>query len=74
MHVQNQVDEPVVVHGQEALKVVDAPAPPVFHVARVQPADADAHIDGSDELLPGQRRRGCRLYPSLEIRSAGHAS
>lgn len=70
MHIKNQVGEPVVVHGQEVLKVVDAPAPPVFHVARVQPSDADAHIDRGDKLLPRQRGRGGRLYPSLEIRLA----
>jgi hypothetical protein len=33
MQVRDQVDEPLVVHGQEVLKVIDAPAPPVFHVA-----------------------------------------
>ena len=72
--VQNEVGEPVVVHGQEVLKVVDAPAAPVFHVAGMQPADANAHIDRGDKLMPGKRRRGRRLHPSLEIRSTGHAS
>ena len=53
MQVQDQVAEPVVMDGQEALKVVDAPAAPVFHVARVQPPEADTHVDRGDELLPG---------------------
>jgi hypothetical protein len=70
--VQNQVGEPVVVHRQEVLKVVDAPAPPVFHVAGMQPADADAHVDGGDELLPGKRRRGGQPHSSPEIRGTGH--
>jgi len=74
MQVQNEVGEPVVVHGQEVLKVIDAPAAPVVHVAGTQPADAKAHVDGRDELMPGKRRRGRRLHPPLEILGTSHAS
>jgi len=70
MQVHDQVNEPVVVHGQEVLKVIDAPAPAVLQVARLQPADTDAHVDGRDKFLPGQRRRSGHLHPCPEIRLA----
>ena len=44
--------------GQEVVQVVHPAAPPVVHVGRLQPADGEAHVDGRDELLPGERLLG----------------
>jgi hypothetical protein len=44
--------------GQEVVQVVHPTAPPVFDVGRLQPADVEAHVEGCDELLPGERLLG----------------
>src|SRR5580704_16893283 len=64
MHVD--VDEPVVVDRQEVFQIVSAAMPPVIDVAVLKPAEAQAHVDGRDESLPGQRLLCGRHHPGFQ--------